>query len=309
MYKFLKKILFFLFPIFIVWGGLEYFYRTVESNYSYKHRTITKKYTEIEILVLGDSHAFFGINPQYMDSKTYNFSNISQSLYFDKLLIKKHIKELKNLKSVIITIGYYSLSQQDNTKEDRWRKYFYQNQMQLDVPIISVFDPKGYSLALTRRFNKSMTLINKYFEEGTIIGCDTNGWGNYYKISSDKDLDEIALKTAKKHEDFSIDFSHNISRLQSIIDICKSNNTKVYLVDMPVYKGYIENLSSDKLAKITTTCEALDQKNENTFYINLREDPRLQKSDLYDADHLNHKGAEKFTKIIYDYIVNHKISL
>jgi len=294
---FIKKTVVFLVPILIVWGGLEYFYKTVESNYSYKHQIIRTGYDDIETLILGDSHAFFGINPEYLDTKALNLSNISQSLYFDQLLFEKHVDSLPNLQNVIITIGYYSLSQLENTKEDVWRKYFYRSQMELDVPIISPFDLKKYSLSMTRRFDKSVSLISKYLEKGTIIGCDANGWGTYYKNTSGVFLEIESKATAERHKDFLLNFEENMARLQYIIAHCKKVNCNVYLVDMPVYEGYLELLDANKLEKITKSCNDLAI-NKNVTYINLRQDPRLETSDLYDPDHLNHKGAKKYTKII-----------
>ncbi len=298
MKVFIRKILVFIIPILIVWAVLECFYKTVASNYSYKHRLISENYDDIETLILGDSHAFFGINPEYLDTRAYNLSNISQSLYFDQLLFEKHIDSLPKLRNVIITIGYYSLSQLPNTKEDVWRKYFYRSQMELDVPVIGPFDFKKYSLSMTRRFNKSVSLIHTYVEKGTIIGCDATGWGTYYENTNGGVLDIESRATAKRHEDFLFNFEENISRLQSIIAYCKKIHCNVYLVDMPVYEGYLDLLDSNKLEKITKSCSDLAINNSNVMYINLRQDPRLEKSDLYDPDHLNHKGAEKYTKII-----------
>ncbi|WP_299254914.1 hypothetical protein [uncultured Aquimarina sp.] len=298
MRVFIKKIFVFLIPVLIIWGGLEYFYKTTESNYSYKHKMVTQNYEDIETLILGDSHAFFGINPIYLDGKAFNISNISQSLYFDQLLFEKHRDSLPNIQNVIITIGYYSLSQLKNTKEDLWRKYFYRSQMKLDVPIISLFDLKKYSLSMTRRFDKSVFLIQEYLEKGTIIGCDANGWGSFYENTSGVLLDTESKATAERHEDFLFNFKENITRLQSIIAYCKKVNCNVYLVDMPVYNGYLELLDSNKLDKITKSCNDLATNNRNVFYINLRKDSKLEESDLYDPDHLNHKGAKKYTKII-----------
>src|SRR5690606_38546314 len=121
-----------LLPIILVWGATEVFYRSVENNYTYKNERIISEYKEIETLVFGDSHAFFGINPQYFSTKTFNIANVSQSLYFDELLLKKHIDSLPQLKTVILNISFFTLSVVDDSSEDRWRKYFYQQQMKLE---------------------------------------------------------------------------------------------------------------------------------------------------------------------------------
>ncbi len=306
MKVFLRKILVFFIPIVIVWGALEWFYRTVPSNYTYKHKIIKERYNEIETLILGDSHAFFGVNPSYIDTETLNLANISQSLYMDQLLFEKHKDSLPNLQNVIITVGYYSLSKLKNTKGEIWRKYFYQNQMDLEIPLISPWDVKQYSLALTRRLNKSISLVHAYLDEGTIIGCDAKGWGDYYDSTNGQSLDVQSWVAAKRHEDFLFDFSENIGRLQAIIDACKKKNWNVYIVDMPVYHGYLSYLNQDKLEKVTNSCKVLENDNENVRYINLRQDYRIEDSDFYDPDHLNHKGAKKYTQIINQLISTSK---
>ncbi|MFD2564613.1 hypothetical protein [Aquimarina rubra] len=293
-------------PIVLAWGALEYFYRHVESNYSYKHKMVTTHYDEIETLVLGDSHAFFGINPEFITSEAFNLSLISQSLYFDELLFSKHQDSLKNLKNLVLTIGYYTLSQPKNVKGDTWRKYFYYNQMDIKAPIVSDFDIRKYSLALCRRFSWSTDLLRKYIQDGTIVSCDENGWGNYYIDKGKLTLQKHALQRAKGHKDGLMDFSQNTIKLQSIIDRCKTIGCKVYLVEMPVHKDYITALNPEKWNKIESVCKTLESNNRNTTYINLREDYRLEDSDLYDADHLNHKGAKKYTQIINEIISDPK---
>ena len=115
---------------------IEVFYRFVPNNYTQKASEVKKNY-DSEVLVLGNSHAFYGINPDDFSMKTYNFSNISQSLYFDELLLKKHLENFPNLKYVVLTVDYFSLSQIDNSSEDIYRKYYYEQYMDLDVPLIS----------------------------------------------------------------------------------------------------------------------------------------------------------------------------
>ena len=304
---FIKKILVFLVPIFLVWMGLEYFYRTTESNYSYKHKMLTQNYEDIETLIVGDSHALYGINPDYLDSKAFNLANVSQSLYFDDLLFKKHIDSLKNLKQIIMTISYFSLSKLENTEGDIWRKYFYSNQMDIRVPVISIFDVREYSLSLTRRFKFSVDFIKYYYDnEESLVGCDASGWGVLYETTNGKSLDTESWSAAKRHEDFLWDFEDNIARLQSIIEYCKKIQCKVYLVDMPVYHEYVSRLNPDKLEKITKSCNDLATHNSNVTYINLRQDFRLENSDFYDPDHLNHKGAKKYTEIINEMISDPK---
>lgn len=298
MKTFYKKLLLFLLPVFLVWGATEVFYRTVENNYTFKNKRIVSEYHDIETLVLGDSHAFFGINPKYFSSNTFNIANVSQSLFFDELLLVKHIDSLSNLKNIVLNISYFTLSAKDDSYEDRWRKYFYQQQMDLDVPTISTFDPNQYSLALTRRFAKSVTLFGEYLKNGTIVTCYDNGYGFQDKSNIVPDKEKTSEIIAKKHEDNSLDFESNINRLQRMIDLCNQKGVTVFLIEMPVYKTYYGLLDETKKEKINSSLSQLQQKNKSVYYYDFSLNENFNKSDLRDADHLTNKGAEKFSKLL-----------
>lgn len=303
MKKSILKLFAFLLPILLVFVCLEGFYRVVPNNYSFKNLNIQKKYDTTEILILGNSHTFYGLNPIFFDKPAFNLANISQSLYFDKLLFEKHIDKFKKLKYVILNVEYTSLSQLKDTQEDIWRKFYYKSYMNLDVPIISKFDYSKCFLSSTRPFNKNIKLINRYFLEGTIVDCDVNGFGiNYTKEKRLSDIDRIAPNTIKRHEDNLFDFSQNIAVIQSIINQCKEKNIEVVLVTMPVSKEYSKRVKKNKLGKIIKTAKLFEEKNSNVRYLNLFNDPGFTDNDFYDPDHLHTKGAEKCSLIVNAFI-------
>ena len=298
MKKFSKKVLLFLLPVLVVWIIVELFYRTVETNYTYKNEIVREYYDEGEVLIMGSSHSFYGINPEYFQYNTYNFANISQSLYFDELLLEKHLDNFDELKVVVLTIGYFTLSQEDDGLEDRWRKYFYDQQMELDVPSVSAWDMKKYSLALTRRFDKSVDLMREYFSEGTVVTSYPNGYGIQDSTHIVKDKELVARNIAKKHEDGSSNFNANRLRLNRIIERCAERKVKVLLVEMPVHKTYYNSLDTRKRRKISTLLRVLASPNENTTHVKLSQDNRFTEEDLRDADHLTNEGARKCSSIL-----------
>ena len=298
MKRLYKKIILFLLPVLLVWVLTEVFYRTTDTNYTSKAEHVVKGYTDTELLVFGDSHTLYGINPSDFEMKTFNIANVSQSLYFDELLLQKHIKEHKKLKAVLLNISYFTLSRIDNEHEDAWRKYYYDQQMDLDVPIVSDWSPKKYSLALVRRFDRSFDLMHEFVRLGTVLDCRDNGYGIQDATNIVDDKDEITPIIVKKHEDNSQEFDHNIERLKRIIALCKKHDVEVFIVEMPVYKAYFEQLNTEKRDKITAICEDLDASFENVRYFNLLQDAHFVNSDLRDADHLTNEGATKCSKLL-----------
>jgi Protein of unknown function (DUF1574) len=298
----IKKTIKFLFPIILVLFCIELFYQFVPNNYTVKAKQVTEKYNKTKVLILGNSHTFYGLNPTFFSQKTYNFSNVSQTIYFDQLLFDKHIQKFKNLKYVILNVEYFSLSEIENTDEDAFRKYYYSNYMNLEVPIVSKFDIKNYLLSSSRNLKTNLDLVNRYFSKGTIVNCNKDGFGiDYYKIKN-QNLSKEAIGTMARHEDNLQDFEVNIKKIQAIINTCKEKNIKVIVTTMPVSRPYSALINESKLKKIFFSCNNLKTKNSNVYYLNLFNDRRFSDNDFFDPDHLHFEGAKKCSLIMNEFI-------
>lgn len=303
MKKYSYKLVLFLLPIFILIGASEYFYRKVPNNYSIKNENLIKNKSKIETLLFGDSHCFYGLNPIYFKKKTFNLSNVSQTIYFDKLLFENYVDQLPKLSCIVLCIEYTNLSQKDNSQEDVWRKYYYQSYMNLKVPLIKWYDLHQYFLCTTQKPSRTLELMKKYAKSDFVADCDVNGWGNNYK-KKDRIIPKLVAKErAKQQEDGFVDFKLNSDRINSIISLCKQKKIKVVIVSMPQTHLYTSYLNKKKLSLIFKTCQNLQNKNPNdVYYLNLFNDNRFQDEDFYDSDHLNEFGAEKCSKMVNDYI-------
>ena len=298
------KIALFLAPLFLVWLALEFFYRQVPNNYSYKDQQLQKVAADIQTLVMGDSHAFYGVNPEYFKDPTFNLSNVSQSLLTDELLLEKHIANLPALKTVFVNISYFTLSAKDNALESNWRKYFYYHGMGITAPSISFWNPQRYSMALIQRFDKSMALVQAYHKNHTIVSATTLGYGKQDASNIVKDKDAISVVIANKHEDNSLDFKRNTARLQRIIALCKKHDVAVVLLEMPVYPTYYNLLDTEKKEKIKSVLTNLSVVNDTVFYLDLSTNSLFEKQDLRDADHLTNQGAKKCSEYLNTYLKN-----
>lgn len=302
MRRLYSKLALFLLPLFLVWLALEVFYRQAPNNYSYKDQQLHKVAPFTKTLIMGDSHAFYGINPVYFKDPTFNLSNISQSLLTDELLLEKHIANLPALKTVFINISYFTLSAKENDLESNWRKYFYYHSMGIRAPSISFWNPQRYSMALIQRFDKSIDLVQQYYKNHTIVSATPLGYGKQDMSNIVQDKEAISVVIANKHEDNSLDFKHNTARLQRIIALCKKYGVGVVLLEMPVYPAYYNLLDTEKKEKIKSVLHELSGVNDTVFYLDLSTSPLFEKQDLRDADHLTNSGAKKCSILLNRYI-------
>jgi hypothetical protein len=303
MKKLLKKSFLYLLPIFLVFIVFELFYRLVPNNYTLKAINIPKNYDKAEVLIFGNSHTFYGLNPEHFDKPTFNISNVSQTLYFDNLLFENYIDKFKKVKSIIMNVDYFTLSEIDNCEEDNWRKYYYEYYYNLKIPTISKYNHQRFFLSSTRDFNSNLKLVWRYIQNGTLVDCDSFGFGINYKFENKVKLTpKDYIHRAISHENNLVDFTKNSNRLQRIINNCTTKNIKVILVTMPVTSGYSSRVNQVKLNKIISVCKKLEEKNNNVFYINLFNDNRIKDEDFFDADHLHDKGAIKCSLLINEFL-------
>ena len=108
MKKFLKYCLFFVLPLLIAAIPVEYMIRQVPNPYKYKYEWMQKNAEDVEILVLGSSHTFYGIRPEFFDGKAFSLANVSQGPKQDLYLLEYWANRYRNLKMVICPISFSS---------------------------------------------------------------------------------------------------------------------------------------------------------------------------------------------------------
>ncbi len=302
MKRFIISVIIFILPLVLLFTILEYVIRNIPNDYSFKKNHIIDKGNEIETLILGSSHTFMGVNPEYFQSVAFSLANTSQSLFYDKELLMEYNDYMPNLKKVIIPISYFSLSHKLDKGEENGRKYDYLHYMNCKTKILSNKNVKYYSAFLAKGFSKSSRAIKNYVFKGkTPISCNSYGWCTSYSYSKRHDLKSTALTAAKRHENGSLDFSENVKHLEEIINFSRLHNFEVVLINTPTTKYYYDNLDSQKLAKIFKTCSDISEIN-SIKYFNFSHDKCFTEEDFYDGDHLNDRGATKFSKLLNDKI-------
>lgn len=125
MKKFIIKTIILSSLIFIVIAGFDIWLRNKNSSYKEKYNGLIEAKDSVQALFLGNSHATYGIDPMQFDNfYTYNLANVSQSIYFDKRLTLKAIKNgVINLKFVFISIDYHSLYFSSQGIRNIWSYY------------------------------------------------------------------------------------------------------------------------------------------------------------------------------------------
>ncbi len=301
MRRFITRITLLAVPFLLVIIGMELGLRNIPSDYKLKKDYLDANSNQVETLILGSSHAFFGIDPQYFSSKTFNASYLSQSLDFDSVIFNYYLNEFSSLKTIVLPISYFTLFSRLELSPEAWRGKNYDIYYKMNL-YENLFK---YSELLKNKFNISVQkLISFYIRRKTPIISNYLGWGTTYKSEDALDLLETGKAAALKHFgdiDFKIKqsfYRKNVSLINLIIEWCENNNIELILLTLPAYESYRENLNSQQLNITIETANAFDSISNNCRYFNFFEDSTFIAKDFYDADHLSEIGAKKLSRIL-----------
>lgn len=301
---FLIKTIFISLPILAVALLLEVLLRNIPNDYLYKKEYLDIHSTQIETLILGSSHSFYGLNPDYFSDNTFNASHISQSLNYDYEILKKYEPHLINLNTIVLPISYFTLFGNIELGSESWRvkNYIIYYGMNTSKSLVN------YSEILSNQPSVNIKrLIAYYFNNKNNINCTKFGWGINYKSEKSKDLVETGKSAAKRHtkDDIYSDkcqniFNNNESILKKIIYWSEKRNIKILFVTPPAFETYRNSINVEQLDYTVDAITKITSEHNNLIYINLFNNETFIAKDFYDADHLSEIGAAKLSTLIND---------
>ncbi len=298
MKRFLKTLLIFIIPLGIVTLGFEVYLRTMNTEYKQKITGLTANYSDIEILALGNSHAYNGVDPRQFDLETYNMAAGNQSLYFDKRITLKHIDSLKKLKYVFISVDQHSLYFSSQGIRDTWLYYDYDIKYKDKTEFWN--DISHFWLGYTPRIAVSIVkdkVLDQFKEKQshseTVIKGFMPHYGSAANAFTAKNIERKAnffngeVKDSNEREE-------NLADLEDFIVQLKKRDITPILFTLPMYNDIYGHLLKEYVDQNNEDIQYLKQKYsiQHFDFSNEGEDQSL----FYNSDHLNGKGAEVFSK-------------
>ena len=299
---FLKRLIVFFLPFLVLYPLLEIKLSQVPNYYTQKKEYLESQLNEIEILSTGSSHGN-SINPQFLSRKGINLFNDAEDIYYDVRVIEKYLDRMPNLKLIIIPISYWSLEYRMDRSLWAWRVPFYK--FIYDIPpqeLTSLLNFGYFSYTAAYGWCEVVSYIENGFISKSTKKLYSNGWrevGDHAIIDSPEEersgwqgvsVDEFLLMDAGAIES-------NMSWLSRLIETCQTRQIKVVFITTPVYHYYYEHIDPLKYQSMQENLDKLVKKYHVTYF-NFLKDPRFVAADFYSLDHVNDRGAEKFSKIL-----------
>jgi hypothetical protein len=301
MKKFSLKLIIFMIPIFILIGYFEYQLSRIKNEYNVKLEDFERKLSECEVLILGSSHALLGINPLYFRCSGFNMANGSQPIYFDYKILEKYIDRMPKLKVVVSSLSYFSLDYDFFSKRfnEYWRLYYYEKFYGLAPPTKQPLDLRGYSFIALYGNKKTFLWSLKGFKIDLSQGINEFGYIGNNEGGGDPADDQLGAYRVRYHMSIMNrkNRAFNLEYLKKIINKAASKGIRTVILTTPVYRTYYDHVNADQYRSIQEDIKRVVEKSGVKYY-NYFYDNRFSASDFADCDHLNIKGAKKFTLLL-----------
>jgi hypothetical protein len=295
------RILLFLLPLLLVVPLLEFSLRRIPNDYRFKKEYLDRHAGEIEVLVLGNSHTYYGVDPQYYEGSCFNAAIYSQTLGYDYEILKLYADRLEKLRVVVVSISYHSLYSLLETGPSKFRVTDYTLYYGMDV----ANSLKDHFELLGKQFSVNVKeLVSYYIRKKKPLSCDELGWGTIHSSADRQDLDLSGATAAKRHRAYvehaaEGNLQENLACLQDMIGLCGEMGAGLLLVTTPSFKSYYSRLDPVTMKQTEHMLNDLMAPHPLCRYVNLLEDPGFRASDFYDADHVNEVGARKLSLLLF----------
>lgn len=259
--------------------------------------------SEIECLILGNSHSAWGVDPASFSMNTFNLAFAGQPLIFDELLLEKYIDMMPSLQYVILSVSY-SVPYRDfeHEKNDNHTRIY-----PIYFGIKPDYDTWKYHFEVTAisprvNFSRLLKLLST-----TELRCSEFG---FYTASCMSDTMQISNAASQLQNEYynrvrdslSIIYDKNIVALHNIATICENNGVNLFLVVPPHTVTYLNNLNPIMKKETISLLQNISH-STNVHFLNFSGDTRFLDNTIFsDEDHLCRDGAEKYSKILNDTI-------
>jgi hypothetical protein len=270
---------------------------SLPNQYKSKNEYMQRNGADVETIILGSSHAYYGINPEYLDGNAYNLANISQNYRYDYYLLSHYADKYKQLKTVIVPVSYFSFFRKPFEEgNDEALHHVMSYHIYMDCPYDDSNPKYKWEFSHFSIFRGKIMA----WARNSVRNCSSLGWGMDYALALKQNKMDIGgVKRAHDHTVYDWTYlPENLSNLTNILEFCKARSVKVVLITTPTYRTYYDNLDPNQLNKMYSLIDSLKQQYRFDYKDYLK-DSRFVLDDFWeDCDHLSDVGATKFTKIL-----------
>lgn len=298
MRKFLLHLLLFSLGVLSLLALAEWLARSCPNAYRIKDNWVQQHAGEVETLVLGSSHAYADLKPDHLGAKAYNLANSNQTPRYDWLLLSRDSARFSSLRTVVYPSSSLLMNYPLESTSEWYRCIYYQLYNHLERH--SVLSRYAWEAA---SIQTCCWKVQSYFISGAADRmCDDYGWCTYYQVlpSSLEKLNahELSSRMDKYAERLPM-LTADESYIDQIAQLCERRGWRLLLLGAPVSTPfYSDPRGREHLQRIDDAARKVSARYTCVEYRDYSHDTRFQPDDFFDVDHLNERGAERFSSIV-----------
>lgn len=264
------------------WGCLQTAaYNIYFDSVWHKRAGLLENADKIDTLILGDSHAQFGVVPFLMGPGAYNYAFNANSLYETFESLKFAAGHCKNLKTVILMCSFYNGGYSLIRGSEAWHCRILAKKFAMNY---------DFSLNPGYDFDFYDKIIEKLLPDPDKVCCQGYDFVGQRINRSTKKTRERALHHYKIYQKY----DNQWPLLEKICQFCASAGIRPVIVDSPARSDYTAVLDeAEKGADLSAGLKQIAKRLGVSF---VEMSGGFDDEDFADADHLNFNGAVKLTR-------------
>lgn len=304
--SFLKGVLVFFIPVIAIYVVLEVMVLQLPFNYVKVSDHMASEGKNIIILTTGSSQMKCAVNPQFFDEEAINFGSTSQHHNTDYNIITQTKDRLENLEVVVLELSYSHLELPHNSK------FFWKNNVYLKYYNVNNFQRKTYFkdklIFLSRPDIYAKAFINHYIKQKDSAAFNRFGFEENQFAGVFEKLNYEDAKIPKKSTELNTSespylFKKNTEFLYKMLDYLAEKELNVVITTLPMHHYYLRDRNPNILRRRDSILELVLKDYNNVRAFRKEEDSiNFKTSDFINHNHLNPRGAEKFTNELNTFI-------
>lgn len=291
----LRALLFFL-PLLLLLAVAECALRSMPNTYRIKSDGMAAAAPELQTIVLGASHTLMGINPALLSTKAYNLAGVSQTLDIDCALLASYLPQTPQLQCVVVCADAGILFDPPLSQGTESFRCTYYN-LYTPVPRIGNWPRLAFE---TASYTGAKEKIKSWFR-GEGLQIDAGGFYTGYTPDL-SDTTAFTIKQAAERTAYHLSkgFKHlddNRRLLFELYEQCQKHNLRFILITTPTHPLYQDALPDSARTAVSATLGKFRGR-PKSLVLDYSSDKRFTTADFFDLDHLNTRGAAKFTRIL-----------
>lgn len=317
--RFLKRLALFAIPLFIIISLLVIDSRRmaptlngismkdqIDSSFSY----VTQK--PYHTIIMGNSRTYRGVNPEFMDSTTFNFS-FDNETFLEQYFKLKYLEANNALpKLIVLGVDYFEFSFLSLAMQESYSKYF---GTEYDSLMLSLSNANGAEYGkietvddwvnskMSGAFGRGASQYLHYFARkiagNPVQAPYLKSNGQYIINPVPQAYDGEFMTRSSKMQPYQKE------KFEQIITFCCDKNIRLVLLMPPCREIELGCYTDESKNQMNSYFKSFEEP-ERVWYLNLSNLKQYDTKDYMDETHLKPDAADRFSKTLNDTLISLK---